>query len=361
MTAVWELRLYDQDGARVATFDQWADLVIEAGVNRPAAYALRIGGDDDRVPLFEVDGLLEAWWTDAENGIDWRREMCAWTVDTDRATDEHGKRTFTSSGIGLEDLLARTIVDTYSTSAESEASGSGEEALKEYVDEQAGPGAGSRARPGLSIEAVHSPALGEAWDGQRSNKYLLTICQQIAEATGVQFGIERTGTYTFEFQVWEPTDRSDTVIFSLDRGNMASPRVYSRWSQVSNWVKVGGAGQADERAFAYLEDSESIASSPQGRREAFVQAVDQSAGAQLETRGYQELAENLGAFTFTFSPLQTPGCLYGKHYFLGDLVRALYDGDTYIQRVDSVEIQVDAEGGVQVQVGMIDAGVEFGS
>lgn len=360
MTAIWELRLYDPDGARVATFDQWADLIAQVNVNRPATYALRLNGSDTRVQLFDLDGILEGWWADPENGIAWRREFAAWAVDTDRWTDAGGLKNFISSGVGLEDLLARTIIDAYSGSAESEASGTGEEALREYVDEQAGLGAGTRARTGLSLEAVHSPALGSLWDGQRSNKNLLTVCQQIAEATGVQFGIERMGAYTFEFRVWEPMDRSDTVIFAEERGNMGEPRVTSRGSQVSNWVKIGGEGEADAREVAYVEDTTSIALSPQNRREIFLQAVDQSAGGQLESRGDQALAENRATSTFTFRPLQTPGCLYGKHYFLGDLVRALYDGATYIKRVDTVTFHVSAAG-VQVQVGMIDANVESGS
>lgn len=360
MTAVWELRLYDPDGARVATFDQPADLLVSAGVNRPATYALRINGSDARAALFELDGILEGWWRDAENGIAWRREFTAWAIDTDKWTDAGGLKQFISAGLGLEDLLGRTIIDTYSGSAESQASGTGEEVLKEYVDEQAGPGAGTRARTGLSLEATHSPALGSLWDGQRSNKNLLIVCQQIAEATGVQFGIERTGDYTFEFQVWTPTDRSDTVIFAEERGNMGEPRVTSRGSQVSNWVKIGGEGEADDREIAYREDATSVALSPQNRREIFLQAVDQSGSGQLESRGDQALAENRAAQSFTFSPLQTPGCLYGKHYFLGDLVRALYDGETYIKRVDTVTFHVSAAG-VQVQVGMIDAPGESGS
>jgi hypothetical protein len=57
----WELRLHDNDGARVATFDIWPELRVEVGVNRPAVYSLRLDGDDPRTALFEQDGILEGW------------------------------------------------------------------------------------------------------------------------------------------------------------------------------------------------------------------------------------------------------------------------------------------------------------
>ena len=43
-------------------------------------------------------------------------------------------------------------------------------------------------------------------------QFVQAACQQVAEATKLQFGIERTttGAFTFEFQVWAPTDRRTT-------------------------------------------------------------------------------------------------------------------------------------------------------
>jgi hypothetical protein len=342
MSIVWELRLYDSNGARVATFDQWPELVVELGVNRPAVYALRFDGSDPRVGLFEQDALLEGWWTNAERGIEWRREFVAWCIDTRKWTDGGGVKRFVSSGLGLEDLLARTIIDTYSGSPESRKSGAGETVLKSFVNEQAGPGAIARARTGLTIEA--DSARGAAWSGQRSNRSLLSVCQQIAELTGLQFGIVRTGAYDFEFRVWEPVDRRATVIFAEDRGNMGEPEVIEHQSEVANWVKVGGDDAGDAREFEYVEDAASVALSPQNRRERFVNAVDQEPGAELETRGLQEIDKNRALVEFNFKVLQSPGCLYGLHYELGDYVTAIYDGVAYDRRIDAARWRVSADG-----------------
>ena len=149
----WELRLYDNDGLRVATFDTWPALQVEVGVNRPAVFALELDGNDPRVALFEHDGILEGWWTDADAGIAWRREFCGLCVDPRKWTDAQGGKHYQISGLGLEDVLNRTIIDQDAGSAASRKTGVGETVLKAWVNQEAGPGAGARARTGLSIEA----------------------------------------------------------------------------------------------------------------------------------------------------------------------------------------------------------------
>jgi len=338
----WELRLYDNDGARVATFDTWPALQVEVGVNRPAVFALRLDGEDPRVALFEPDGLLEGWWADAEQGIAWRREFVGLCVDPRKWTDAEGGKHYQISGLGLEDLLARTIIDQDAGSAASRKTGVGETVLKAWVDQEAGPGAGARARPGLSIEA--GAAAGPNWSGQRSNRNLLTVCQQVAEASGLQFGITRTGAFTFEFRVWAPTDRRTTVRFAEAYGNMGEPSVIQTQSEVANWIKAGGDGAGASRDVAYDTDAASIALSPWGRRERFVNAGGQGVGDELDDRAAQELVANRARVGLDFAVLQTPGTLYGKHYFLGDTVTAIYDGLSYSRRIDAVRWSVTAAG-----------------
>lgn len=344
MTTVWELRLYDPAGARVATFDTWPELQVDVGVNQPAVYALRLDGNDPRVALFEPDGILEGWWSDADLGILWQREFTAFTIDKRRWTDAEGARHFLSSGIGLDDILARTIIDVAAGSAASRKNDPGETVLKEWVNEHAGPGAGARARTGLSIEA--DAASGATWAGQRSNRNLLAVCQQVAESAGLQFGIVRTttGAYTFEFRVWSPTDRRATAVFSEDYGNMGEPSLTEHNSDVINWIKAGGEDAGAVRKVAYASDVASIALSSQNRRELFVNAGDQQEGDELDGRAAQELDRNRAYVTFDFKALQTPGLLYGLHYFLGDYVTAIYDDTRYSRRIDRARWKVTTAG-----------------
>lgn len=344
MSAEWVLRLYDNDGNRTATFDQWPELQVTTYVNAPAVFALRLDGNDPRVALFEDDAILEGWWCDTDHGIDWRREFCGLCVDRTWWTDGDGAKGFQVSGFGLEDVLARTIIDVSAGTPESDQSAFGERCIKNWVDQEVVNPTTRAARPGITIEAMHAPALGANWDGQRSNRNLLVVCQQIAEASQVQFGIERTADFSFEFRVWEATDRRTTVRFSEAFGNMAEPKLDIRRSAMANWIKAGGEGAGTLRDFEYADDAVSIALSPWGRREWFVNASDSSTGANLAQKAADALVEMQALTTLAFTVLQMPATLYGLHYFVGDLVTAIYNGVSYDRRIESAAWRVRADG-----------------
>lgn len=339
----WELRLFDATGARVATFTEWPELNVEIRVNSGCTWALRLDGDDPRVALFEEGGLIEGWWCSPEDGIAWHREFCGFIIDEEAYEDAGGAAQYVASGYGIEFWLSATIIDVAAGSAASRQNAAGETAIKNWVDEHAGPGAGARAREDLIIEADHAPALGAIWTGQRSNRNLLETVIEMAEATGVQWWIERTGAYEFEFRITEATDRRATVIFATERQNMGQPRLVTRRSKSVTRVKVGGAGEGEARAVEYVEDATAIAASPIGRREAFQDARDQTETDEYIARGQKVLDENRATVTLDFNVLQSPGCLYGKHYFLGNLVTARYGRD-YDRRIDRVKWRVTGAG-----------------
>ena len=333
MPLTWKLRLYSAAGALLAELDTWTDFTLTRTVNAPDTYGLQLRGDAPHCALFELDGILEPWWCWPERGIPWQRETSLWTIGTKRWTDANRARHFISSGKGMEDLLARVIIDGYFGSAGTDQIGIGEFVIKSFVDGQIGPAAGARARLGVTIEGLIG--LGAAWTGDRTNKPLLGVVQEIAETSDIQFGLIRTGAYAFEFRVWAPTDRTATVKFTETMGNMIEPTVITRYDQVRNWIKVGGAGTGAARAYRYVTDPASIALSPQNQREEFIQATDQNTNGKLDEKGTARLALNAKLTEFSFRAAQMAGCTYGLHYFLGDLVTAIYEGVTYTQRVNA--------------------------
>ena len=140
---------------------------------------------------------------------------------------------------------------------------------------------------------------------------------------------------------------------------MLEPSLIEQRSQMANWLKSGGDGEGTARETDYVQDASSIAVSPQGRRERFINAVSQT-GTELATRGEQELAANRKHTALSFVVAQSPGCLYAKHYFLGDYVTALYDGMSYPNRINSVKWRVTSDGAV-VDVRAVEVEIESGS
>lgn len=345
--ATWELRLKSAAGATVAIFDRWLEFTCTRTVNAPATYALHLDGADSRVALFALDGQLEAWRSDAANGIAWYKELEAFHVNRKRWHDAGGASHFLSSGKGYQDLLERTIVYATSGSAESAKSDKAETVIKAYIDEQAGPGAGARARSGLAIQA--DGATGNTISLQRSYRNLLAVCQDIAAVGGGDFDVIGTGAAAFEFRWYlgqRGTDRTATVVFALERGNMAEPVLEEKRAQVINAALVGGQGEGASRDLDWREDAVSIALSTWNRRERFVDAreVPQGDATALENKGDAVLAESAATESLSFRVLQTPGCLYGRDYFLGDLVTARYADTSFAKKVQSVEMTVNPNG-----------------
>lgn len=357
MPPTWQVVLRDQSGKVVATFDQWLEFAIERVVNDMGSYGLHLDGDDARVALFNDDGQLEFWWTDPENSIAWRKEFEAFHEDFDRYTDAGGTRHFISMGRGYNCLLDRTVNDSKAGSAGSSKSGPAETVIKAYVNEQAGPGAGARARYGLAIDP--DLATGNVISLQRSYRNLLEVCQDVARIGGGDFQIVGThasqaGPASFQFRWYLGqlgTDRRGSIIFSEGFGNMQEPRLQVRRSHVRNAALVAAYGEGVARYTTWRTDPVSIALSPWARREVLVDAREVTDGRTdaVDDKGDTALAENRMTVGFDFRVVQSPGCLYGRDYFLGDLVTARYMGVDYDRKVQRVSIQ-SGRNGVSVAV-----------
>jgi len=347
MPITWQVVLRDAlMGKVVATFDQRLEWTLTREINAAGSFGFHINGDDARVALFDLDSQVEFWVTDPENGIAWRKEAEFFHSDYDYYTDASGARHFVSMGKGYVDLLNRTINQGKAGSAGSAKAGQAETVIKAYVDEQAGPGAGARARSGLTIQI--DTMSGNAINIQRSYRNLLEICHDVAAIGGGDFDVVGThasqaGPATFDFR-WYLGQRGDdrrlTVIFSEGYGNMAEPRLEVRRSQVRNWAFVAGQGEGAARETVLRQDALSIGLSPWGQREVFVDAREVEAGntAALNDKGDTTLAENLATVAFSFKPVQSPGCLWGRDYFLGDLVTARYQNTDYERKIQSATI-----------------------
>lgn len=343
MAVVWQLKLKNHSGALVALIDDFVGLEIKEPVNGVGEYALQMKGDDPDCALFGLDYQVEAWWRDLDAGIAWRREIEAFHRDGYWSVAADGKLVFSSVGVGYVDLLRRTHIEAYAGSAEAVKSGPAETVIKEYVDEQAGPSAGSRARSGLSVQA--DGETGETVRFTRPWANLLAVCQEIAQVGGGDFEIVGTGAATFEFR-WHSgqlgADRSATVRFSLGFGNMAEPELRQTRSGEINAVLVAGQGSEDARETVWRTDAGLLDDSPWNRCEAFVDARSEADTSGLNTVGDARLKEGKPSNTLTFKVLQTEGYRYGRDYFLGDLVTAEFRGVTALKKIVGVTISVAA-------------------
>jgi len=356
MPPIWQVRLKDQSGGLAAILEHWRRLRVNPVVNGVGGYELEFANlGDGLVDLFEPDCQLEFWRRDASAGVDWRKEFEAFHLDPRHWIDAQGVKHFRSRGVGYADLLNRRITAGYAGSPETTKSGQAETVIKEFVDEQAGPGAGTRAFQGLTIEA--DAAGGNDISLGRVYRKLLVVCQEIATIGGGDFAVVGTGPATFEFRWYDGQfgeDRREDVLFSIPLGNMEEPDYALHRAEEANAVLVAGQGEGDDRERFWREDAAAQLASPWNRREEFVDARDLETTAGLESRAAARLEERRVTESLTFKVIQTVGTKYARDYNLGDLVRGEFDGHVVDQKIEGLIFTID-ENQEQLEVVLQDA------
>src|SRR3990172_7332367 len=135
----YQVRLRDQSGVLTAIFDDWVDMEFTKEVNNIGSYKFQINGEDARRSLFELDGQVEIWRQVAGCGLGWYKEFEGFHRLDSRSTDKEGNRIFVSDGVGLNDLLARSIIAYKAGTIRADKNAPAETVMKEYVDENCGP------------------------------------------------------------------------------------------------------------------------------------------------------------------------------------------------------------------------------
>ncbi len=207
--------------------------------------------------------------------------------------------------------------------------------------------AGGHPFTGLSVEA--DGAAGNSVDYYCSRKNLLEALQELSDLSGGgDFDIVKTSSTAWQWR-WHTgqlgTDRSATVTFALDRGNMANPQFWDSKASEKTVAIVGGQGEESERDIAVRTGTNYSVTND---IEMFVNAtdIDEGATAALQAKGDQRLSENEATKAFSFDALETENLQYGVNYFLGDKVTAInpYDGTSYTLKIKGVTVTLGSDG-----------------
>lgn len=329
MQSSYQVRLKDKSGDLVAVFtqDNLLRLRVTHQINAVHSHDLSIDATaDDRCDLFETDGQVEVWRRPP--GEDWYLEYEGFHRKPEWTRDISGRETFTSYGVGYQDLLARRIVAGYAGSSETDKSGAAETVAKEFVDEQIVSATDTdRQIANFAVEA--DAAQGDTVSIQRSYRNLLEVLQEIAAIGGGDFDVVGDGSGGWEFRWYDGqrgTDRRSSLTFSTGYGNMQRPTL-TLIPATANAVLVLGQGQGDARTWEWRPPSN--APTGQDRYEVARDARDTDTTATLQARGDAVLDELQAVNRLTFRVVQTAGATYGVDYVCGDLIRARYRSTNY--------------------------------
>jgi hypothetical protein len=361
MAPTWQIWLKDQAGVRLALLDYYRRFSIGRSVNGLGAFALELSGLDTHIASLALDGQLEFYRGNPAMVIDPALEFEALIRDWEEAIDADGRTIYTVSGCGYNELLRRRVIEASSGSAGAAKDGPAETVIKEFVEEQCGPTAGARAIAGLSVEL--DAMGGGSVRLSRAYRNVYEVCLEIAAVGGGDFAVIGVGPATYEFQ-WHGgqlgTDRSASVVFALEYGNMGSPKLVHRRSSEITAVLVGGEGDGAARVTTWRIDYGRESQSPINLREVFIDQRQEPDADGLITAGNRALNDGRSPYQLSFDVLQVPSCLYGYHYFLGDLVTVRFKTYIAVQQVKAVEFVIDPNG-EQLKVTLSEPPEEYGT
>jgi len=344
MGANYKLVLRTPAGVKLGEIRNFSYLDCKIAVNRPGLLKAAIPGSNQLVSQLTHKSQVEMWRSYPDYDIPWTCQFRGFYLAQKRQM-QSAKTTFTMACPGQMWLLGtRDVLWFAGTNNRSKfITEAGETIMKTMVYRNAGAGAlavdGRRrngAITGIGIEA--DAGRGEVLDWYCAWDNLLESLQNLALVAGGDYDLVRTGGATWEFRFYLGqlgTDRTSSLKFSVEGGNLVDPIYeYDRISDPTVAI-VGGkrAGSAREVTIVtspyYAADNDV---------EMFVNATNTDTEDGRTDEGMQKLEAARAREKFTFNVRQTPKCLYGQDYFLGDLGRVVnpFTGTTVTQKIGAV-------------------------
>jgi hypothetical protein len=331
-------------GVKYAEVTDFSEMACVIGVNRPGLLTLRLPGSHSAIAGLSRDSQIELWWKDMAMGVGWHRHFGGFYRKQKQPWQERGRQ-FNLAAVGYLNKLQKRIV-AFPTGMDSRSSFSSVSAKRialTLVEYNAGASAttgNSRLRAG-TLTGITTDTMGDAgtvMDFRCFGKDLLKMLQELADSGGGDFDLVKTGPNTFVFTWYDGqlgTDRSTSVVFSIERGNMGDPVYELDQVNEPTVAIVGGPEDGANRKFTTATGANYAADND---CEIFVNASGEKLDAGRTAAGNKALKAGEARASFSFDVLQTPMCAFGVHYFLGDLATSInpFDGNAVVQQVDEV-------------------------
>jgi hypothetical protein len=238
-----------------------------------------------------------------------------------------------------------TTAPPYNTAAYDVRTGVASTVMRAYVNANVGPGA-ITARKWTVLALAADPLVGSTVTQQARYDLLLDVVRATAIAGGdLGFKVTSNAAGGLVFTVYQPVDRSATVVFSDAIGNLGDFD-YELSAPDGNYGFGAGSGEDTARVITEASDTASVAQ--WGRIEFFRDRRDTSDTTQILQSVNEELAKRAEKRAISVVPIDTPTMSFVTHYGLGDKVTAVLDGVPIAEVVREVKVTYDA-GGTRVQ------------
>jgi|SRR3990172_917264 len=339
MAAVYKVRVRNYDtGALEAEFTDFTDLAYQNVVNDVGVCTFSVRGNHPARQYLIDKAIVEIHRKNDLYGIDWTRDFVGLLRDDSL---QYVKKSLRMSVVvyGLNDFLTWRVNNFPSNTANITTfdAKKAEYILKRIAEynlaASATTGNGRKRAgviPNFSSVAIGGSPYGNTLDRGNHGRPILGECQEIASIGAVDFNVVLTDyTPTFTFTTYNGqlgTDRSATVLFSMGRGNMTNPLLKRSRAREKTVATVWGIGEESVREYLTVTGDNYVSQS--NDFEVYVDARENQEGGNdyYTAKGAERLKGFKAVEEFTFDVLQTPASVYGRDYFLGDIVSAEFEG-----------------------------------
>jgi hypothetical protein len=208
----------------------------------------------------------------------------------------------------------------------------------------------------LAVDPRAIPLLATTTDGLKGNtitirsRYHILIekLQECALTSGLGFRViqsydEFFGIPILLFEVFQPEDVTETVVFSKERRNLSGYR-YSVTAPEGNYILCGGGGEDTSRYFVGTGDEPSRVL--YGTIEYFLDQRQTTVESELLQALYNELEERTEQTGLEIYPLDVEGTRFMEDYDLGYRATVEVQGETIQDVIRSIQITLDKDGEV---------------
>ncbi|HYN88094.1 MAG TPA: hypothetical protein VER55_06170 [Ardenticatenaceae bacterium] len=353
--ATYELWLSRPDGRRLAMIPHWVKLRYRRRANDVGVLGLVVPAGALPLSYYAVASRLEVWRDGVlDTETVWLIQSVARRLTLDK------ERLVEIGAVCANHLLARRIVAYAASSPQATKTAvAADNIMKAIVRENLGSLATVAARSiasylSVEVDRAEGPLLSKRF----SYRHVLTVLQEIAEDAGesgtmIYFDVVAPTPSSLEFRTYKHQRGLDhsfggahgLITVSPEAGTLIDVRRGYDYSQEVTYVLAAGQGLQSNRAWGEASSAARAGRSPFGRRERFRDARHVVSTSLLQSEARASLRAGQPRRIFDGIIQSNSGFRYGREWRFGDKVNAQFEGEVVACFLDTVEVEVDQDGG----------------
>jgi len=355
VTVYYKVVYHTPAGLQVAELDYLEFLNYAKGVGKPGWLTLRVPKDFIAWrDFYQLDAQVEV--LRRVEGFNWYTEMgTRWLMRRFDKISDHGAVSFECAGQSAYGLVGRRIVAYNAGSAQADQTDQADDMMKTIIKQNLGSSATGTGRDlsaylAVAADTAAGPSVQKSFSRRQCDVVIDELIMGSDQAGTVVYPDVIWNGAKFEFKTYpnqRGTDRTSgtsQVVFAEQFDNLSNVRLrYDHTNEVTD-VYAGGQGDGSARDVQEAQDLGRMDNSPFNRIERFVNASHCTTSAQVLDEAEAALQAGLPVISLTGIIKQTPACIYGKDWGLGDKVIARADDIDFNAWIDPVDVTVSPEG-----------------